>query len=150
MFQQPYSRCWIHVIWSTHDQQKSIVPDVRNKVSDFLAEYAELKNFEVRAVNVLANHVHILIELPIEYTIDEMIKLLKGRTANWINENRFMTMRFAWNKGYAALSVSQSGLADVEQHIERQEEYHRKRSFQLEYEGFLNAYKLTGESSDTK
>ncbi len=142
MSQQIYSRCWLHLMWATLDLQKNLEPDVRQKVSDYLIEYSSLKEIFITANFVYSNHVHVLIDLPFEYTIDELAKLLKGRTASWINENRLLTMRFSWENGYAAFSVSQSGVDEVEKYFVNQNEYHRKRSYQDELVAFLNAYKI--------
>ncbi len=40
--------------------------------------------------------------------------------------------QFSWQAGYAAFSVSQSSVEAVQKYIERQEEHHRKISFQDE------------------
>ena len=145
MPQQLYSRCWLHLMWATFDHQKNLEPDMRQKVSDYLFEYSSLKEIFMSANFVYSNHVHVLIDLPFEYTIDELVKLLKDRTANWINENRLMTMRFAWENEYAAFSVSQSAIEEVEKYFLNQDEYHRKRSYQEELSAFINAYKLKHE-----
>ncbi|MBD3287618.1 hypothetical protein GF337_02340 [candidate division KSB1 bacterium] len=142
MSQRIYSRCWLHLMWATVEQQKYIEPDARGKISDYLLEYSSLKEIFMAANFVYSNHVHVLVDLPAEYTIDELTKLLKGRTANWVNENRLMTMRFAWESGFAAFSVSQSSFEEVKKYFANQNEYHRKRSYQEELEAFLSAYKI--------
>jgi putative transposase len=46
-------------------------------------------------------------------------------------------MRFAWQDGYAAISVSPSQIPVVVRYIEHQAEHHRTRSFEDEYEMLL-------------
>ena len=49
-----------------------------------------------------ADHTHSLIDLPTRYSIEEVIKLLKGGSSYWINHNEIMKGRFAWGVGYGA------------------------------------------------
>ncbi len=46
----------------------------------------------------------------------------------WIH-NEIPLRTFAWQEGYAAFTVSASGLEAVRRYIENQEEHHRERSF---------------------
>ena len=48
---------------------------------------------------------------------------------------------FYWQNGYAAFSVSQSNVEEVHQYIERQEEHHRKMTFQDELRACLGGTK---------
>jgi Transposase IS200 like len=43
-----------------------------------------------------ADHTHALIDLPTRYSIEEVIKLLKGGSSYWINHSRLIKGRFAW------------------------------------------------------
>ena len=48
--------------------------------------------------------------------------------------------RFAWQKGYAAFSVSASNIAAVERYVRSQEQHHRKMTFEDEFVGFLRKH----------
>ena len=60
-----------------------------------------------------ADHTHALIDLPTRYSIEDVIKLFKGRSSHWINHNRIVKGRFAWGGGYGAFSVSHSDVGRV-------------------------------------
>jgi hypothetical protein len=45
---------------------------------------------------------------------------------------------FAWQDGYAGISVSPSQLESVKQYIARQEEHHHKRTFDDEFLALLD------------
>ena len=49
---------------------------------------------------------------------------------------------FAWQGGYAALSVSQSVADKTLAYIKNQKEYHKKTTFQEEYKQFLKLYNI--------
>ena len=47
---------------------------------------------------------------------------------------------FAWQEGYGAFSVSQSQRHKVIQYIDKQEEHHKKWSFEEEFVALLRKY----------
>ena len=51
-------------------------------------------------------------------------------------------MRFAWQTGYGAFSVSESRVPTVSRYIAMQEEHHRKQSFEEEYVAFLKKNRI--------
>src|ERR1700730_854546 len=91
---------------------------------------------------VNAEHVHTLIDLPTNYSIEETMKLLKGASSHWINQERIVAAKFYWGRGYGAFSVSQSNVNDVSKYIAHQEEHHRRKTFAEEYETFVRVYGL--------
>ena len=87
------------------------------------------------------DHVHLLIELPVDRTIQDIIKLLKGSSSHWINQNDIIRHKFSWAIGYAALTVSKTNVEKVKKYIQRQKEHHKKVSFNEEYMKFLQTDK---------
>ena len=91
---------------------------------------------------VNAEHVHALIDLPTKYSIEDTMKLLKGASSHWVNQEHIIAAKFSWGRGYGAFSVSQSNVNDVSKYIANQEEHHRKKTFAEEYEKFVRVYGL--------
>lgn len=87
-------------------------------------------------------HTHALIDLPTGMSIEEVVKLLKGGSSHWINEQRMLKSRFAWGRGYGAFSVSHSHVHRVAVYIANQGEHHRQKTFAEEYELFVKRYGL--------
>ncbi len=87
-------------------------------------------------------HVHTLIDLPTNKTIEEVAQLFKGGSSHWINEEKLLRGRFAWGRGYGAFSVSHSDVERVAAYIAGQEEHHRRKSFAEEFELFVQKYGL--------
>jgi putative transposase len=48
--------------------------------------------------------------------------------------------QFAWQKGYGAFSVSSSSVSTVIRYIDKQEERHRRRSFEKEFVALLDRH----------
>ncbi len=136
-----YSKCWLHLIWGTLNREAFFTSEsVQKKVSNYLSEYCSQKKIYMKKNYVNSEHVHALIDMPTNFSIEEVMHLLKGSSSRWINENGICPFKFSWGRGYAALSVSQSGLIRVVEYINGQKEHHRRKSFAEEYEEFITKY----------
>jgi len=49
-------------------------------------------------------------------------------------------MKFGWQEGYGAFSVSASNLGVVDRYIANQARHHRKMTFEQEFEGLLRKH----------
>jgi REP element-mobilizing transposase RayT len=68
------------------------------------------------------------------------MNLLKGESSHWINKNKITNLKFEWQDEYFAVSVSQSHFSTVKEYILNQEEHHKKKTFQQEYNEFIEKY----------
>ena len=92
----------------------------------------------------MADHVHILFALPADVTLAHAVQVFKANSSRWMRER---VPTFAWQEGYAAFSVSASGVGAVKKYIENQPEHHKRRSFEEE---FLALLKKCGVAYDPK
>ena len=137
-----YSRCWLHLIWTTLDREPMLVKPAAARASRFLTTYAFEKGIYMKTNYFNAEHVHALIDLPTSKSIEEAVQLLKGSSSHWINQNRLLRGRFSWRRGYGAFSVSHSHVNQVAAYIASQEAHHRKKPFSEEFELFVKKYGL--------
>ena len=144
-----YSRGWLHLIWTTLNRERMLFGEVAGQVSGFLSNYAESKGIYMKVNHVNPEHVHALIDMPTQYSIEDIFKLIKGASSHWINQNRLVQGKFFWGRGYGVFSVSQSSLAQVARYIAAQEEHHRKRTFLEEYQHLIKRYGLEWRVEET-
>jgi putative transposase len=142
MSKHSYSRCWLHLIWTTLDREPMLTKPAAAKVSHFLSDYSLEKGIYMKINHVNPEHVHTLIDLPTNKTIEEVVQLFKGASSHWTNEEKLLRGRFAWGRGYGAFSVSHSDVGRVAAYIAGQEEHHRRKSFSEEFELFVKKYGL--------
>ena len=133
---------WIHGIFGTKDRQPLLNTDIRKDIHLHLQKRLEDMDCGVRIVNGTNDHVHQLFLLSKEFSIAQVMKSIKGETSHWINQKDLMKMKFCWQVGYGAFSVSESDVDRVEQYVKNQEEHHRKMTFKEEYERFMNLHNL--------
>jgi putative transposase len=133
----PHISVWIHFVWTTKDRAPLLNDSIRPKVFEHIRENAKKKGIFIGAINGWLEHVHCLVSLASGQTIDEVIRLLKGESSHWINQNRLCKMKFHWQDEYFAVSVSESLLPAVRRYIDNQELHHQSRSFGDEFDDFI-------------
>ena len=53
---------------------------------------------------VKSDPVHVLLDLPTSLAIEEMMHLLKGASAHWINQRALLPCRFGWGRARPVLA----------------------------------------------
>lgn len=135
-----FNKIWIHAIWSTKNRLPLIYSNVENKIYQFIAEQLREQGCPVRIINGMPDHIHCLFLLTPQKSIADVIKQIKGSSSHFINQSNMIPEKFAWQTGYAAYSVSESGVEKVFVYIKNQKTHHQKKTFQQEYEDFLELY----------
>lgn len=97
---------------------------------------------KVLAINGMSDHIHIFIGMRPIQSVSDLIQDIKGSSSKWINEKKFLKVKFEWQEGYGAFSYSKSQVNDVIRYIQNQEEHHKKVSFREEYLNFLKAFEI--------
>lgn len=75
-------------------------------------------------------------------SISELMQIIKANSSKWINEKKFLKVKFEWQEGYGAFSYSKSHVENVIKYIQNQEERHKIKTFQEEYLEFLEAFEV--------
>ena len=105
-----------------------------------IRENAKAKGIFIDFINGHKEHCHCLISLGIAQTLGNVMQLVKGESAFWFNKQKFVEQKFEWQDDYFAVSVSKSALNKVREYIKNQEEHHKKKTFQQEYDEFIEKY----------
>jgi len=137
----PFVKVYIHFVWSTKNRVRTLnTPEIRQKVWQHIRENAIKKGIFIDFVNGHAEHCHCLISLGIDQTISKVMQLIKGESAFWFNKQGFMKQKLEWQDEYFAVSVSESQIETVRNYIKNQEEHHKHKTFQQEYDEFIVKY----------
>jgi len=136
----------IHVVFGTKHQRALIVPEWRSRLHAYMGGAAKTLDVVPEAIGGVADHVHLLLGIRATHTLADVIRDIKRTSSTWIHET-IGERQFEWQDGYGAFTVSASLLQTVKDCIARQEEHHRKKTFQEEYVEFL---KLSGVKYDER
>jgi putative transposase len=135
-----YVKIWIHAVWTVKNRLPLLTGDIRQKVFAHIHENALSKNILMEIVNGYNNHVHCLFRLQNDQTIELVMQLIKGESSFWLNKSCLIKEKFGWQKEYFAVSVGESQVEIVKRYIENQEEHHKRKSWDEEYEEFISKY----------
>ncbi|MFZ0761454.1 MAG: IS200/IS605 family transposase [Candidatus Sulfotelmatobacter sp.] len=130
----------IHLIFSTKERRPLITAAIRTDLFAYLGGIIREMHGTAIIINGTSDHVHLLIRMRPVHAAAEIARVVKANSSGWVKEK--WNMRFAWQTGYGAFSVSESNVSAVSRYIAMQEEHHKMRTFQEEYVAFLKKNKI--------
>ncbi len=130
-------KVWLHFVWSTKNRKPLLTNDIRQKVFQHIRENAREKEIFIDYINGYVDHAHCLVSLGSEQTLKQIMQLIKGESSFWINKHNLCQEKFAWQDDYFVVSVSEVFVDNVREYIKKQEQHHREKSFDEEFEKFL-------------
>ena len=134
-------KIYIHFVWSTKNRTQTLnTPELRKNVWQHIRENAVKKDIFIDFVNGHSEHCHCLVSLGVDQTISKVMQLIKGESAFWFNKQELAGQKLEWQDEYFAISVSESQINTVRNYIRNQEEHHKHKTFQQEYEEFIAKY----------
>ena len=73
-----------HIVWCTKFRKKVLLDGIDNEIKDYLNDLAKEYSFSIMAMEVMPDHIHILVDCKPQFFPSDMIKILKGNTARWL------------------------------------------------------------------
>src|SRR5271165_3278275 len=128
----------VHIVFSTKNRLKLIPEDLQPKLWAYMAGIAKNHGMYAVAIGGIEDHAHALINLGPTVGIAKAAQVLKANSSRWMNEHP--GVRFEWQEGYFACSVSRSQVSTVRRYIANQKEHHRKMDSATEFELLLKRH----------
>jgi REP element-mobilizing transposase RayT len=97
----------------------------------------------VHAIGGMEDHIHLLLQIPPTLALAKAVVGIKSNSSRWVNEEG---IRFAWQQGYGAFSVSASVVPAVDRYVRNQQAHHRKMSFEQEFVALLKKHGMEFDS----
>lgn len=117
-----------HLVWVTKYRDKAFDPIIQKALKEKLIEIANDNDYTIQAIEVLENHVHLLISAKPVVSITVMVKKLKGISALWLFKTypNQMQQHFRhhhiWSPSYYVGSVGNTNEAIFKHYIATQKE----------------------------
>ena len=140
---QSLAKILVHTVFSTKERRPFLRDRaIREEIHRYMGGI--LANLECQPIIVggVEDHVHFLCALSRTIQVAEMVKEVKRGSSLWIKTKSPELEAFAWQNGYGAFSIGFSQIVTVRDYIARQEEHHRRISFQDEFRALLERYKI--------
>ena len=115
--------CKYHVVWCPKYRRKVLVDGVDARLKELIREVCEENRIEIFEMEIMPDHVHLLMEVDPQFGIHKAVKQIKGRTSRVLRQE-FAWLRSRlpslWTNSYFVSTVGGTPLAAIKQYIENQ------------------------------
>ena len=113
--------CKYHVVWCPKYRRPVLVDGVDERLKELVKETRGQMNVDLLEMEVMPDHVHLLIEVNPQYGIHKAVKRLKGYSSRILREE-FPWLRSRipslWTNSYFVSTVGGAPLSVIKQYIE--------------------------------
>lgn len=115
--------CQYHVIWTTKYRRKALTVDIQNRLKELILEKQKDYSFSVIEMEIMEDHVHLLLDVDPEIGVVNIIGKLKGYSSNVLRKE-FSKLRSQipclWTRSKFISTVGSVSLEIVKKYIEEQ------------------------------
>lgn len=118
-----------HIVWVTKYRKKVFnTSKIVNALKNKLLEIADNNDINIEAIEIMPNHIHLLVSAKPKLSITNIVKKFKGITGKWLlqtysNEmHRYFWHGHIWSHSYYVGSVGNTTKEIIEQYIATQKE----------------------------
>jgi REP element-mobilizing transposase RayT len=142
MMANTYTQIYIQIVIVVKGRQ-CLIPDIKKEILyKYITGIIQNKKHKLISINGTSNHIHILIGLNPSESISDLVKEVKRCSTIFINEQKWLRIKFSWQEGFGAFSYSRSQLGRVIDYIKNQELHHKRKSFREEYIEILKKFEV--------
>lgn len=112
-----------HVIWCPKYRRKVLVDVIAKRLFELIHKTALRYRAEVIALEIMPDHVHLLVEVDPQFGIHRLVKYIKGVTSHDLRkEFPSLTSRLPslWTNSYFVSTVGGAPLEVIKQYVENQ------------------------------
>jgi len=115
--------CKYHVIWCPKYRRSVLIKGVDVRLKEILQQVCDEFHSELIELEVMPDHVHVLVEVDPQFGITKLIRYMKGRSSRLLRQefpwlkSRLPTL---WTNSYFLATVGGAPLSAIKQYIENQ------------------------------
>lgn len=116
-----------HIVWCTKYRKRVLQDGIDTDLKCYLQQMAKEYRFTITAMEIMPDHIHMLVDCSPQFELPRMIKILKGNTARWMFMEHPQLKKqlwggHLWNPSYCVVTVSDRSKEMVEHYIASQKE----------------------------
>lgn len=121
--------CKYHVVWCPKYRRKVLVDAVQERLKELIQNTAEEINADIIELEIMPDHVHLLMEIDPQYGINKAVRHIKGVSSHVLRtefpslKSRLPTL---WTNSYFVSTVGGAPLTAIKQYIENQKKSERR------------------------
>lgn len=116
-----------NIVFCVKYRRKVLINERALRVKDMFSKIAEARKFEIITMEVMPDHVHLLIDCTPQHYIPDIIKVLKGNAARWLfmetpELKQELRSSHLWNPSYFVTTISDGSEEIITNYINSQKE----------------------------
>lgn len=115
--------CHYHAVWCPKYRRKVLVGPIEARLKQIIAEVCQEHQADIEELEVLPDHVHLLVSVDPQYGIHRLMKLIKGRSSRLLRQEFLELKRklpSLWTNSYFVSTTGGAPLSIIKQYIEQQ------------------------------
>ena len=114
-----------HIVWCTKYRKQIFVSGLDEEVKAHLQTTANDLQARILAMEVMPDHIHLLLDCKPQFRPSDAIKILKGNTARWLfmkhpELKNQLWGGHMWNPSYFVATVSERSQEQIKKYISEQ------------------------------
>ncbi len=114
-----------HIVWVTKYRKPILVSEIEKEVKEYLLKTLKSLDVDPIAMEIMPDHIHLLVDCKPQLRLSDAIKILKGNVARWLflehpEIKQQLWGGHLWNPSYFVVTVSERSLQQVQTYIEEQ------------------------------
>lgn len=114
-----------HIVWVTKYRKPVFVGAIEDDVKQYLIETLKSLDRNILAMEIMPDHIHLLVDCKPQLRLSDAMKILKGNTARWLFLNHPEVKKqlwggHLWNPSYFVATVSDRTQEQIKQYINNQ------------------------------
>jgi putative transposase len=138
-----YNNLYTHFVLITYLRTPSLKSEHQGRIEKYITGIVNNRGCKMYAIYANPEHVHFLISRSPSISEETIATIVANSSAGFINGNKMCSGKFSWQQTAAAFSISKRDVDRICKYILTQEEHHKIRSFQQEYDEFIQYYQKT-------
>ena len=115
--------CKYHVVWCPKYRRKVLVNGVDVRLKELIEEICNEFRIDIIEMEIMPDHVHLLMEVDPQFGVHKAVKLIKGRTSRVLRQEfgwLCSLIPSLWTNAYFVSTVGRAPLSVIKQYIENQ------------------------------
>lgn len=129
-----WRRLYVHLVWGTKYRLPLIDAPREELIVRVFHQEALRAHSELLAFGAEERHLHALLSLHTTVNVASLVRTVKHQTTSEIERTDPRDPPFAWQSGYAVLSVDPRETAALRRYIQHQKEHHAEGTTRPEWE----------------
>lgn len=115
--------CKYHIVWCPKYRRSVLINGVDTRLKTIIQDVCTASHAELLRLEVMPDHVHLLVEVDPQYGIHRLVRAIKGRSSRLLRQeypwlkSRLPTL---WTNSYFVSTVGGAPLEVIKQYIENQ------------------------------